>query len=227
MTRPYSMDLRERAVARVSAGESVRSVAAKLSVSASSVVRWSQRQRRTGSAAPGRSAATIFWGLAAVASAALVWGAVGLEIDVRAIAPERVAEAPPAPDAASAPSRPVVPRPLSTYAETLDRPLFEASRRPPPETSEPDAKSASTGADSGRAPPEELRIVGIMRPRQGAAGARVLVRSSEAPQAIWVETGSSIAGWTVSAIGDRTITVEGGGERREISLFQSPQSSAN
>lgn len=54
MTRPYSMDLRERAVTRVLAGESVRSVAAKLSVSAASVVRWSQRQRRTGSAAPGK-----------------------------------------------------------------------------------------------------------------------------------------------------------------------------
>jgi putative transposase len=54
MSRPYSMDLRERAVARVLAGESVRSVAAKLSVSAASVVRWSQRQRRTGSAAPGK-----------------------------------------------------------------------------------------------------------------------------------------------------------------------------
>lgn len=54
MSRPYSMDLRERAVARVLAGESVRSVAATLSISASSVVRWSQRQRRTGSAAPGK-----------------------------------------------------------------------------------------------------------------------------------------------------------------------------
>lgn len=54
MTRPYSMDLRERAVARVLAGESVRSVAATLSISAASVVRWSQRQRRTGSAAPGK-----------------------------------------------------------------------------------------------------------------------------------------------------------------------------
>lgn len=54
MTRPYSMDLRERAVARVLAGESVRSVAATLSISAASVVRWSQRHRRTGSAAPGK-----------------------------------------------------------------------------------------------------------------------------------------------------------------------------
>jgi len=54
MTRPYSMDLRERAIARVLAGESVRSVAAALSVSAATVVRWSQRQRRTGSVAPGK-----------------------------------------------------------------------------------------------------------------------------------------------------------------------------
>ena len=54
MARPYSMDLRERAVARVLAGESVRSVAATLSISAASVVRWSQRHRRTGSAAPGK-----------------------------------------------------------------------------------------------------------------------------------------------------------------------------
>lgn len=54
MTRPYSMDLRDRAVARVLAGESVRSVAAALSISAATVVRWSQRYRATGSAAPGK-----------------------------------------------------------------------------------------------------------------------------------------------------------------------------
>ena len=54
MTRPYSMDLRERAVARVLAGESVRSVASVLSVSAATVVRWAGRYRATGSAAPGK-----------------------------------------------------------------------------------------------------------------------------------------------------------------------------
>lgn len=54
MTRPYSMDLRDRALARVLAGESVRSVAATLSISAATVVRWSQRYRALGSAAPGK-----------------------------------------------------------------------------------------------------------------------------------------------------------------------------
>lgn len=54
MTRPYSMDLRDRAIARVQASESVRSVAAALSISAATVVHWSQRYRASGSAAPGK-----------------------------------------------------------------------------------------------------------------------------------------------------------------------------
>ena len=54
MARPYSMDLRERAIAGVQAGSSVRSVAAALSISPASVVKWSQRFRATGSVAPGQ-----------------------------------------------------------------------------------------------------------------------------------------------------------------------------
>lgn len=56
MPKPLSFDLRERAVFRVLAGESVRSVAAVLQVSVSSVVKWSHRYRATGSVAPGRAA---------------------------------------------------------------------------------------------------------------------------------------------------------------------------
>ena len=52
LTKPYSLDLRDRAVARVVAGETVRSVAATLRVGVSSVVKWSPRFRATGSAAP-------------------------------------------------------------------------------------------------------------------------------------------------------------------------------
>lgn len=51
MVRPLSMDLRERAVARLASGESVRAVAAALSVAPSSVVKWSQRLRATGGVA--------------------------------------------------------------------------------------------------------------------------------------------------------------------------------
>ncbi len=52
MTRPYSNDLRERVVGAVEAGDSCRAVAARFGVAVSSVVKWSQRYRRTGSVAP-------------------------------------------------------------------------------------------------------------------------------------------------------------------------------
>ena len=51
MARPYSLDLRERVVAAVSAGMSCRKVAETYKVSVASVVKWSQRLRATGSAA--------------------------------------------------------------------------------------------------------------------------------------------------------------------------------
>ncbi|MBS0242709.1 MAG: IS630 family transposase [Proteobacteria bacterium] len=51
MARPYSLDLRERVVALVAAGQPCRAVAELFDVSVASVVKWSQRSRATGSAA--------------------------------------------------------------------------------------------------------------------------------------------------------------------------------
>ena len=53
-TKPLSVDIRDRAMARLDAGKTVREVADALSVAPSSVVKWSQRLRATGSAAPGK-----------------------------------------------------------------------------------------------------------------------------------------------------------------------------
>ena len=53
MARAFSQDLRQRAVDRAQAGETVRSVGLALKVSPSSVVRWSQLYRTTGSVEPG------------------------------------------------------------------------------------------------------------------------------------------------------------------------------
>ena len=54
MTRPYSEDLRERAVARFEAGETTRSIAAALRISPSCVSKGMKLKRETGSLAPGR-----------------------------------------------------------------------------------------------------------------------------------------------------------------------------
>src|SRR6202142_4613109 len=51
MARAYSLDLRERVVAAVTAGQSCRSAAKTFMVSVASVVKWSQRQRAIGSPA--------------------------------------------------------------------------------------------------------------------------------------------------------------------------------
>ena len=54
MTRALSNDLRERVVKAVLSGESCRRVALRFGVAPSSVVKWAQRRRRTGSVAPGK-----------------------------------------------------------------------------------------------------------------------------------------------------------------------------
>lgn len=52
MTAPYSMDLRERALARKALGETHRQIAATLEISPSCVSKWLKRKRETGSPAP-------------------------------------------------------------------------------------------------------------------------------------------------------------------------------
>lgn len=52
MARPYSMDLRERVVARIEGGETRRAAAAHFGVSAPSAIRWMQRKEDTGEIAP-------------------------------------------------------------------------------------------------------------------------------------------------------------------------------
>lgn len=54
MPKPYSDDLRERVAASVLSGRSCRETAVLFGVSVASVVKWSQRQRASGSAAAHR-----------------------------------------------------------------------------------------------------------------------------------------------------------------------------
>jgi transposase len=53
MIRPYSLDLRDRAIAALEAGHSCRRVADRFGLAVSTVVKWGQRYRKTGTLAPG------------------------------------------------------------------------------------------------------------------------------------------------------------------------------
>lgn len=54
MPKPYSMDLRQRAMARLAEGETSYEVAEALSVAVSSVIKWAARARQYGSPAPAK-----------------------------------------------------------------------------------------------------------------------------------------------------------------------------
>jgi transposase len=54
MTRPCSEDIRERALARADAGETVRSIADALQISPSCVSKWKKLRRQTGGLSPGK-----------------------------------------------------------------------------------------------------------------------------------------------------------------------------
>ena len=54
MTQPYSIDLRERALALAEAGMTIREVAELLNISPSCLPKWRSLRRRTGSLAPGQ-----------------------------------------------------------------------------------------------------------------------------------------------------------------------------
>ena len=54
MVKALSIDLRDRAMARLDAGETVRDIGDGLSIAPSSVVKWSRLRRETGSVTPGK-----------------------------------------------------------------------------------------------------------------------------------------------------------------------------
>jgi transposase len=54
MTRPHSEDIRERALTRADAGETVRSIAQVLRISPSCISKWKKLRQQTGGVAPGK-----------------------------------------------------------------------------------------------------------------------------------------------------------------------------
>lgn len=165
--------------------------------------------------AAGSAGTSTALGLLAVTALTLAWMASGIAIETAPIAPDR-ASAPPAVTAAS--SAPVVAaqRPLSEYRHAVERPLFEPSRRPRAQAT---AEVAPDDGAGGVPSADGFRIVGIMTGKGGASAARALLRSPDIAQAVWVEVGSTIAGWEVSQVGDRTVTLENDGRRHELHLF--------
>lgn len=101
----------------------------------------------------------------------------------------------------------------SSVAEILERPLFEAGRKPL-QSVEPVA-SERDEANSGVTEPGVLTLVGTM---QWGNAHRALIRVASDPLARWISVGGTIEGWTLKGIEKNSIVVERNSRTVEIPL---------
>lgn len=107
--------------------------------------------------------------------------------------------------------------PLSALAETRDRPLFSASRRPPPTVQAiappPPPPAAPAAPEPPEAPP--IALVGtIVNVTTGIA----LVKNPATEAISRVRVGEETDGWTVRSVAARSIVVEKGARSVTLNL---------
>jgi general secretion pathway protein N len=142
---------------------------------------------------------------AAVAACLLIHDLlVPADVDV----PPASATAPPQP-ATALPGPPALPNP-KIYAALAARPLFSATRRPPP------VPVAAAAPAAGPAPPDFALVGVINAPDRELA----LVLEAGAPAATLVRPGGTVDGWTVTKIGPSSITVQAGQAYEVIKIVQ-------
>ncbi|WP_088343232.1 MULTISPECIES: hypothetical protein [Rhodomicrobium] len=165
-----------------------------------------------------RGGAPVLLALGLCAGLALLnWHVLTQEIDVSPVVLADSEEAPfpaidsPAPEAVAA-------RP-GQYPQTLARPLFRASRRPPDATAQA-APAASAQRRVARLP-DGIALVGIMK--ESGRTERALIRSGDSPTGEWVEIGQTLNGWRLSRIEPGSVQFEADGQKQSLSLFPARQ----
>jgi hypothetical protein len=154
--------------------------------------------------------------VAALAAAAgvLAWldfGLLGDPVDISPVAPPPgKAEARPQPS--PPPATALDKRTADQLQETVNRPLFNPSRRPMQRT-EPAARAA-------KVEPARLRLVGVMKADDGPP--RALIRYADEPSGQWIAEGSEYHGWTLTKVNDGSVIVEADGRTQELVLFIPP-----
>lgn len=96
--------------------------------------------------------------------------------------------------------------------ETVSRPVFSSTRRPP----KPVVAAEETVAVAAAKAPENLELRGIMR--HNPKRISVLIRSSLNAPGSWVRVGEAVDGWIVREIHDDRAIVETNGQRYELQI---------
>lgn len=127
----------------------------------------------------------------------------------------------PPPTAGPAAAPQILPPPREEFAESLERPLFSASRRPPPAA--PAKNQADGRAQAQRAAAGSLALIGtIIGPQTRIA----LIRNGSAPTQR-VTPGQSVEGWEIVEITKDRVVLRGGGSQQELTVPPPSQSNGN
>jgi hypothetical protein len=102
-------------------------------------------------------------------------------------------------------------KPVDEFRETVQRPLFNSTRRP---VERPKTAKAEQPAEVGSH--LDLRLVGIVK--AGNSPARALIREGDQATGKWISEGDTLSGWKVRSVKDRSVVVEADGRAHELTL---------
>jgi hypothetical protein len=112
--------------------------------------------------------------------------------------------------------------PGKSYPETLARPLFSPTRKPPePRPPEPVADQQPMPPEQ---PPQPIQVTSpdtlILKGIFIDDGHRLaLVQTPAAPQGVWLAQGGTVEGWTVAQIEKQSIAIEANGQSASLTLY--------
>ena len=109
---------------------------------------------------------------------------------------------------------PGAPRPIAEFRETLARPLFVQSRRPP-EARPPAPETTAPPTEKPLEPPA-LRLTGIVD--ISSSGRRALIVSPGEPSGRWLPEGAEIDGWRLVSIERLAVQISHGGRLRQLDM---------
>lgn len=114
--------------------------------------------------------------------------------------------------------------PLSDFTETTARPLFSASRRPPPSANQESAKEPVEEAVVQTVERNQFAVMGIVSAQDEKVALLKKLNSNE--EVVRVKEGQAIFGWTVTEIAARSVTLQQNGVTDLIKLSDNTLSEA-